>query len=169
MTEKKSYLSPKVRKGDSMAGWGLFAVQPITKGELLIDFTHGRGELISLEETNRLYEQGNDYMIQVADDQYFAVTHLEDLEDVDLINHSCVPNCGMQGNFRVVAMRDIAPGEEATIDYAMLENSDYELDCLCGQESCREVITGHDWKQKKLQDMYRGYFTDYIAGKIEAL
>lgn len=167
--EKKSYISPKVKKGKSRAGWGIFAVEEIDKGELLVDFTNGRGKLIGLEETGRLYDQGNDYMIQIADDKYFAVTNLQELEDVDLVNHSCVPNCGMQGNFKIVAMRDIVPGEEITIDYAMVENSDYKLKCWCGNKTCRGVVTGHDWKEKRLQKKYKGYFTEYITGKIEAL
>ncbi|MFH1354172.1 MAG: SET domain-containing protein-lysine N-methyltransferase [bacterium] len=167
--EKKSYLSPKVKKDKSKAGWGLFAIEPIDKDELLIDFTNGRGKLIDLEEAERLYEQGNDRMIRVSDDMYFSDTTPDELEDVDLVNHSCEPNCGMQGNYKIVAMRDIKSGEEITIDYAMLENADYELACLCGSEVCRGTVTGYDWKQKKLQGKYRGYFTEYIIGKIESL
>ena len=167
--KKKSYLSPKAKKGKSKADWGIFCVEPISEGELIVDFTNGRGKLIDLEQTAKLYEQGNDYMIQVADDKYFAVTNLEELEDVDLVNHSCVPNCGMQGNFKIVAMRDIEKGEEITIDYAMVENSTYELECLCGNEVCRGVVTGYDWKKKYIQDKYKGYFTEYITGKIKAL
>jgi len=79
-------------------------------------------------------------MIQVSDEEYFAVTNAEELEDVDLVNHSCVPNCGMQGNFKIVAMRDIKSGEEITIDYAMVENSDYELECSCGSKTCRAAV-----------------------------
>jgi uncharacterized protein len=169
--EKESYISPKVKKGKSKTGWGIFAVAAIDRGELLVDFSDGRGEMIDMEEATRRYEQGNDHMIQVADDTYFADTkiNVDELEDVDMVNHSCVPNCGMQGNFKIIAMRDIKSGEEITIDYAMVENSDYELECLCGSEVCRGVVTGQDWKEEWLQDKYRGYFTKYITGKIEAL
>jgi uncharacterized protein len=168
--EKKSYLSPKAKKSKSKTGWGVFVVESIRKGEILIDFTNGRGRLIDLEEAERLYEQGNDRMIRVADDMYFSDTTLDELEDVDLVNHSCEPNGGMWGNFKIVAMRNIEPGEEITIDYAMVENNPgYKLECLCGNETCRGVVTGYDWKKKELQDKYKGYFTEYVTGKIESL
>jgi SET domain-containing protein len=35
------------------------------------------------------------------------------------VNHSCEPNLGMGGNVLLVAMREIAAGEELTIDYAL--------------------------------------------------
>jgi len=58
--ENKSYLSPKAMKGKSKTGWGVFAVASIDQGELLVDFTNGRGKLIDFAETCRLYELGND-------------------------------------------------------------------------------------------------------------
>jgi SET domain-containing protein len=36
------------------------------------------------------------------------------------VNHSCEPNVGMGGNVLLVSMRDIAPGGELTIDYALI-------------------------------------------------
>ena len=35
------------------------------------------------------------------------------------VNHSCEPNVGMGGNVLLVSMRDIAAGEELTIDHAL--------------------------------------------------
>ena len=148
--EKKSYLTPKAKKKKSRTGWGIFAIEAIDQGELIIDFTDSRGEIIDMKEAARRFEQGNDHMIQISDESYFADTimDIEDLEDVDMINHSCRPNCGMQGNFKIVATRDIAAGEETTIDYAMVENSDYELECMCGNNNCRGTISGYDWEKR---------------------
>ena len=47
-------------------------------------------------------------------------------------NHSCDPNLAIQGQIVLVAMRDIAPGEELTIDWATTDDGDYEMECRCG-------------------------------------
>ena len=47
-------------------------------------------------------------------------------EPGDMINHSCEPNCGLLGQMLLVAMRDIARGEELCFDYATCDASDYD-------------------------------------------
>lgn len=105
-------------------------------------------------------------MIQVDDNLFFAAVKENDFEDADYINHSCDPNCGIKGKLVVVAMRDIEPGEEITLDYAMMESSDYSFNCNCGSSNCRKVVTGEDWKREDVQKKYQGYFSDYLAEKI---
>jgi D-alanine-D-alanine ligase-like ATP-grasp enzyme len=57
-------------------------------------------------------------------------------------NHSCEANTGYVG-LDVVALRDMAKGEELTLDYASFMGSDMEpFDCRCGAASCRRVIRG---------------------------
>ncbi len=169
MTDKKSYISPKVETRDSQNGQGVFATQKIDTNEVIADFSQGPGQYINEEAAEKLYAQGYDYMIQVDDELYFAATKDDELEIGDFINHSCNPNCGIRGKLKIVAMRDIEPGEEICFDYAMSESSPYEMDCQCGSKNCRRLITGNDWKYKELQDSYRGYFSDYLARKVEAL
>ena len=87
-----------------------------------------------------------------------------------MVNHSCSPNCGMSGQTLVVAMRDIAPGEELTYDYAMSDGSPYdEFECHCGRPECRGKVTGSDWMRPELQVRYRGYFSPYLARRISQL
>jgi len=164
----RSYISPKVKIGKSRIGEGLFAVSDISMGELIVNYSTGPGKFLIAEETNELYEKGYDYLIQVDDDLFFAATNDEELEDADFINHSCDPNCGINGSLKIVAMKDIKQGEEITIDYAMCESSNYSIICKCGSSICRKIITGDDWKKKELQEKYNGYFSDYIKKKIEA-
>jgi hypothetical protein len=67
----------------------------------------------------------------------------------------------------VVAMRDIAIGEELCFDYAMSDGGDYdEFECLCGSLECRGVVTGRDWQLPELQLRYAGWFSPYLAQKI---
>lgn len=105
-------------------------------------------------------------MIQVDNDLFFVATNKKELEAADHINHSCNPNCGINGTLKIVAMKDIGPGEEITFDYAMCESSKYEIKCACGSSNCRKTISGNDWKKRKLQKKYCGFFSDYLKRKI---
>ena len=85
----------------------------------------------------------------------------------DLVNHSCEPNCGIIGSCVMVAMRDVAAGEELCFDYAMTDTNDYdEFVCSCGTPSVAVLITGGDWKLPELQERYAGFFSSYITRKI---
>ncbi|MEW6299813.1 MAG: hypothetical protein AB1671_19135, partial [Thermodesulfobacteriota bacterium] len=68
-----------------------------------------------------------------------------------------------------VALRDIAPGEELTHDWATTDDLDYVMECRCGSPNCRGVITGKDWMKRELQEKYRGWFSWFLQRKIEAL
>jgi hypothetical protein len=66
-------------------------------------------------------------------------------------------------------MRDIAPGEELTHDWATTDDGDHAMACHCGSPRCRGTITGKDWMRKDLQGRYRGWFCWFLQRKIEAL
>lgn len=166
----RSYISPKIEIRESkIGGRGLFAKDKIKKGEVVVDYTNGPGKFINMKESDELYGKGNDYMIQIDNDRFFIATSDDELEDVDFLNHSCDPNCGIKGSLRIVAMRDIVGGEEVTFDYAMTESSDYSIDCKCGSKNCRMIITGNDYKLPDLQKRYKGFFSEYIQKKIDKL
>ena len=71
----------------------------------------------------------------------------------------------------LVALRDIAVGEELAYDYATTDGSDYdEFECDVRQRAaCRGKVTGHDWMLPELQLRYRGTFSPYLAKRIAAL
>jgi hypothetical protein len=87
-----------------------------------------------------------------------------------MINHACEPNCGIRGDVVLVALRDIAVGEELAYDYAMSDASDYdEFACRCGASGCRGRIKGTDWRNPVLQARYAGHFTTYVEKRIRGL
>jgi len=58
------------------------------------------------------------------------------------INHSCRPNAFMKIHYDhilFIALRDITPGEEITIDYETTLHSDKKR-CSCGAPGCRGTI-----------------------------
>jgi hypothetical protein len=65
-------------------------------------------------------------------------------------------------------MRDITAGEELTHDWAMTDDDETTTACRCGTPSCRGTIAGKDWQNAELQERYLGYFSAYLAQKIEA-
>ncbi len=141
-------------------------VDKIKKEELVADYSKGFGKYVNSKEADELYKKGWDHMIQVDDDLFFAATKKDEFEEADYINHSCNPNCGIKNKLEIVAMRDIEPGEEINIDYAMMESSEYSFKCNCGATNCRVIVTGNDWEIKELQERYKGYFSDYLQHKI---
>jgi hypothetical protein len=63
------------------------------------------------------------------------------------INHSCDPNCesdNIGGRVFIVAIRDIAPGEELTYEYNLHDSDEDEADCYCGAEKCRGTMFSED-------------------------
>lgn len=74
----------------------------------------------------------------------------------DWINHSCEPNLELRGQIVLVALRNIAAGEELCFDYATADGSDFdEFSCRCGAPACRGMVTGHDWERQLATESQR--------------
>lgn len=63
------------------------------------------------------------------------------------INHCCDPNSDAlvkNGTLIIYALREIAPGEEITVDYLNSFEHDHSV-CQCGTPSCRQrIIRQHE-------------------------
>jgi hypothetical protein len=106
--------------------------------------------------------------VQIADDLHLVALSDEEYEPVMLfLNHSCEPNVGFAGNTLLVAMRNIAAGEELTTDYALFDDHDGDMTCSCGAARRRGVVGGRDGQRPDLQERCRGYFSWYLAQRIE--
>ena len=146
-------------------GWGSFAVEPIAAGTVVAGFG---GWCVTYETLSTFNHDRQGRSIQIAEDLYLVSGDTP--EPGDMLNHSCAPSCGLLGASVLVAMRDIAVGEELTFDYATCDSSDYdEFECLCGEPTCRGVVTGLDWTKPELQEKYAGWFSPYLARRIAAL
>ena len=163
-----SYISPKAEVRESpIHGRGLFAREAFAAGEVVCvkgGYVFDRETLKSMPDWYRAAE------IQVAEDLFIGPLAEEEREGSMIFsNHSCEPNVGVRGQIVFVAVRDIGAGEELTHDWATTDDDDYELECRCGAPACRKLITGRDWRRPDLQRKYRGYFSSYLADKIERL
>ena len=162
-----SYFSPKTAvKDSSIQGRGLFAIEPIKKGEIVA--VKG-GYIFNRQTLGELSKTLGPAEIQIGEDLFIGPLSVQEREGGMIFsNHSCDPNIGVQGQIVFVAMRDIQAGEELTHDWAMTDDDTYEMDCYCGAANCRQVITGQDWRRKDLQHKYRGYFSWYLLNKINS-
>ncbi len=78
------------------------------------------------------------------------------------MNHSCEPTTTSIGSVCDLALRDIAPGEPLTCDYALL-NLDHEFACSCRAPGCRGHVTQRDLPQRAPQiDALVGSLVDLI-------
>lgn len=162
-----SYFSPKltVREIPEKGGYGVFAQEPLTAGEIAMVWG---GRVVSLAELENVPEESRRQIVQIEED-LFSMS-VGEPEPSDFINHSCNANVGVNGNIILVAMRDIAAGEEVCFDYAMTDGSPYdEFECTCGAPDCRGWITGNDWKNPELWQRYAGFFSQYLRRRIERL
>jgi SET domain-containing protein len=130
-------------------GKGVFAVAPIAKGEMLIEYT---GEVISWPEALRRHPH------DPSDPNHTFYFHIDDKHVIDAkvggnaarwINHACQPNCEADeigGRVFIKALRAIRPGEELFYDYGLVIEERYtprlkkQFECRCGSRKCRGTM-----------------------------
>jgi hypothetical protein len=158
------FISPKLegRLDPGKGGKAVFARVRIDEQETLVVWG---GEIITRTQLQLLPEKQRHRLCLQVEEGLFLMTSREG--PADWVNHSCDPNSGMCGQIVLVAMREIAPGEEICFDYAMADSYPYdEFDCECGSTGCRNRITAEDWRRLDLQERYRGFFSPYLQKRI---
>ena len=130
---KKEVVKYQVKR--SIAGLGLFTTIPITKGDLVIEYT---GEKITEAEANR---RGGKYLFELNDNWTIDGKGREN--KARYLNHSCRPNCypeldENEEHIFIFAKRNIKAGEELTYDYGKMYFDDLITKDGCGCEKCAE-------------------------------
>ena len=164
--KSESWVSSKVSCIDIEGkGKGLVASERINKDEIV---SISGGIIIHTDYWKTLKELNLDYSYFVAEGFLICPLNPKDPSDDWRMNHCCHPNCGIKGQIVFVALKDIFAGEELTFDYAMSESDPtYCIELNCDKENCRKTFTGDDWKQKDIQEKYKGYFSQYLQDKID--
>lgn len=165
LNQPTCWLSPKAAaRLKSHREYGVYAVEPIHQDELIDMFG---GEVVTQQVFDTLPDRLRRLSIQV-EEELFLVAQNEG--PADYVNHSCDPNSGLSGQIGLVALRDIAPGEEITFDYATSDSTDYdEFKCECGAPNCRGTVRGSDWRNPELWKKYAGHFSPYLQRRIDKL
>lgn len=124
-------------KKSPINGKGCFATIHFPRRRKIAEYT---GERISDDEANG---RANRRILRIcAIDYDWSLDGSRGGNGTHYINHSCEPNCYMKtlyGHIQFYALRDIAPGEEITVDYEITLHSDKKR-CSCGAKTCRGKI-----------------------------
>jgi ribosomal protein S18 acetylase RimI-like enzyme len=140
-------LHPKLEiKNSPVEGRGIFTKVPIKMGEKLIininpqpvevhEFTDEEFETFKAE----CIEQGLQWdSVSIGEGKHRAAIAQRDENPENYGNHSCNPN--LSGNH--VALRNIEPGEELTVDYAQFSDINWSMECHCGSKNCKGIVKG---------------------------
>ena len=124
-------------KSSRIHGRGCFATMRFARRKKIAEYT---GERITNAEAER---RGRRRVLRISGlDDRWSIDGSRGGNGTHYINHSCRPNSFMQtvrGHLLVLALRDIRPGEEITIDYVSSLHSDRKR-CVCKAPNCRGTI-----------------------------
>jgi uncharacterized protein len=126
---------------NSEIGFGVFATRLIPRGAI----TWVQDELDRVLTPEKVRQLGPKYATILS--KYSYLNRWGDYvlcwDLARYMNHSCTPSCLSTGYDFELAVRDIAPGEELTDDYATLNLSD-SFKCICDAPGCRNTVCEDD-------------------------
>jgi SET domain-containing protein len=162
------WLHPDVEVCSSaIEGHGLFAGETISYGTVVMRVG---GRIVPRDELEELIieaDRTGSYVDCISIDEGLDLVMVPAGHEVHFGNHSCDPNLWHVDAFTLAARRDIAAGDEITIDYAtQTDNPGFTLDCRCGSSSCRGTVTGADWRSPELQQRYGEHWTPALLHRI---
>lgn len=108
------------------------------KGNRIAEYA---GEKIGRKEAMKRMKRANGKRISELEAQWYIDGNV-DGDQTQYINHSCEPNADAlvsAGSLFIFALREIAPGEEITVDYLNSFKQDQSV-CQCRAVSCRQRI-----------------------------
>ncbi|GEM_PF-597468 len=156
----------QVKKDSVIEGAGLVADRLIPEGDVLFRFDDINPpahlhELVDWPPQRRIRFLA--FAIQIGEDDYAFRQG-----DIKFINHSCDPTGWWSGYGTLIARRDIHPGEEITYDYSTSDITlKYRMECLCGTESCRGIVTNQDYLDPDFQKKYAGHIPEHVMAAID--
>ena len=146
---KRSTTLPFEIRESPVHGRGAFATRRIPAVARVGEYT---GERISTAAADARYDDDqieSHHTFLFAVDARTVIDATRDGGDVRFINHSCEPSCEAQVDKKrifIVALRDIAAGEELFYDYALQREEEAGPEwkqlyvCRCGATSCRGTL-----------------------------
>ena len=139
-SQSSSPLRPSYQKYEvqvrpsAIDGLGAFASEPIPARRKIGEI---RGESISVQEARIRATRSERIMIVELSDRK-AIDFSRSADPMRYTNHACAPTarlCIRQGRVEFYAVRDIAVGEEITVNYGETHHEG-RLACRCGAPGC---------------------------------
>ena len=139
-SQSSSPLQPSYQKYEvqvrpsAIDGLGAFASEPIPARRKIGEI---RGESISVQEA-RIRATRSERIMIVELSTRKAIDFTRSSDPMRYTNHSCAPNarlCINNGRVEFYAVKDIAPGDEVTVNYGPTHHEG-RLACQCGAPGC---------------------------------
>jgi D-alanine-D-alanine ligase-like ATP-grasp enzyme len=132
-------------RGNGIAGYGIVATRAIRRGEVVFRGEQRAARIVTRRHVEATWNAADrelfkHYAVPLSESVY--VIWDEDPNAWAPQNHSCDANTSYIG-LDVVAARDIAVGDELTLDYSeLLDENGAEFSCRCGATNCRGLVKG---------------------------
>jgi D-alanine-D-alanine ligase len=136
---------PFVMKGNSIAGFGIYALRDINEGEIIFKGEERSQRIVTKRHVEINWNDEEKmhfrrYAYPVSEELFILWDN--DPSEWAPQNHSCNPNTIFDG-LNVHALRNIAKDEELTLDYAQFLDENMEpFQCQCSSANCRGLIMG---------------------------
>lgn len=121
----------EVRHVGKGKGFGMFAVEPVKKGDFIMEYT---GKKIPTEVADTL---GTKYLFEI--DKEWTIDGSPRSNTARYINHACDPNCEVDirdGHLMLYAVKNIKPGDELSFDYGEEYFNEFITKEKCGCPQC---------------------------------
>jgi len=149
-------------------GKGIFALRDFNEGECILDIT---GEVIETENPLDYPEEIREHWGPIGK-KGNKFRFIKPESPWMYMNHSCDSNAGIINDRKLIAINDIKKGEEITVDYSTLDiesltqgKKQLMMECKCGSENCRKVISTFDRLNKKDKDRLKKFLNSYLRKK----
>jgi len=153
----------KVEVRDSgKKGKGIFALQDIKKGEEILFFS---GKVVEVEDESKYSEHVREHWHPI-DYTGKKIVYVLPESPWMYLNHSCELNAGLKNDRYLVALKNIAKGEEVNIDYSTLFLECWSMKCECGSKNCRKLISTFNTLSPKDQKRLKDYISSYVRKRF---
>ncbi len=118
-------------------GCGCYTLDSIRAGARIAEYDGPR--MPKAEADERYRNRDVTYLFGVSERD----TVIDGFGAAMFINHCCSPNCQTEeddGHIYVIALRNIAAGEELTYEYHLYDSDEDDQPCYCGAENCRGTM-----------------------------
>jgi SET domain-containing protein len=127
--KEKVYIPASVEIRRSKTGLGVFALEPLKKGDFIMEYI---GKKVTSKYAD---EHPNRYLFEI--NSKWTIDGSPRYNKARYFNHACKPNCEVdikKGRILIFALRNIKAGEELTYDYGEEYFDDYfkKPGCRCG-------------------------------------
>ena len=124
-------------KSSDIHAAGCYTTRPIRKGKRICEYDGPR--MSKAEADERYADRHVTYLFGYGE----ADRVIDGFGTAMFMNHCCEPNCETEEEDErifVVALRDIAAGEELVYEYNLWDSDEASQDCFCGKPACRGTM-----------------------------